>query len=83
MGQVENRRVGANKLSSLDLNESGAGGNFALWSDNRVRNTIHLARKASRSQKRNCTTRLHRWFDSQRPVLFDGLSYAPFSTPWA
>ena len=29
--------------------------------------------------ERSFTTRLHRWFDSQRPVLFDGLSYAPFS----
>ena len=52
----------------------------ALFSfDTRVRNTIYLARKASRSPKHNFTTRLHRWFDSQRPVLFDGLSYAPFS----
>ncbi len=52
----------------------------ALFSfDTRVRNTIYLGRKASRSPKRNFTTRLHRWFDSQRPVLFDGLSYAPFS----
>ena len=52
----------------------------ALFSfDTRVRNTIYLARKASRSPKRSFTTRLHRWFDSQRPVLFDGLSYAPFS----
>ena len=52
----------------------------ALFSfDTRVRNTIYLARKASRSPKRSFTTRLHRWFDSQRPVLFDSLSYAPFS----
>ena len=52
----------------------------ALFSfDTRVRNTIYLARKASRSPKRSFTTRLHRWFDSQRPILFDGLSYAPFS----
>ena len=52
----------------------------ALFSfDTRVRNTIYLGRKASRSPKRSFTTRLHRWFDSQRPVLFDGLSYAPFS----
>ena len=52
----------------------------ALFSfDTRVRNTIYLARKSSRSPKRSFTTRLHRWYDSQRPVLFDGLSYAPFS----
>ena len=52
----------------------------ALFSfDTRVRNTIYLARKSSRSPKRSFTTRLHRWFDSQRQVLFDGLSYAPFS----
>ena len=52
----------------------------ALFSfDTRVRNTIYLARKSSKSPKRSFTTRLHRWFDSQRPVLFDGLSYAPFS----
>ena len=52
----------------------------ALFSfDTRVRNTIYLARKASKSPKRSFTTRLHRWFDSQRPVLFDGLSYVTFS----
>ena len=52
----------------------------ALFSfDTRVRNTIYLARKSSRSPKRSFTTRLHRWFDSQRPTLFDGLSYSPFS----
>ena len=52
----------------------------ALFSfDTRVRNTIYLARKSSKSPKRSFTTRLYRWFGSQRPVLFDGLSYAPFS----
>ena len=52
----------------------------ALFSfDTRVRNTIYLAHKSSKSPKRSFTTRLHRWFDSQRPVLFDSLSYAPFS----
>ncbi len=52
----------------------------ALFSfDTRVRNTIYLPRKSSRSPKRSFTTRLHRWFDSQRPTLFDGLSYSPFS----
>ncbi len=52
----------------------------ALFSfDTRVRNTIYLARKSSKAPKRSFTTRLHRWFDSQRAVLFDGLSYASFS----
>ncbi len=52
----------------------------ALFSfDTRVRNTIYLARKSSDSQKCSFTTRLHRWFDSQRPSLFGALSYAPFS----
>ena len=52
----------------------------ALFSfDTRVRNTIYVARKSSRSPKRSFTTRLHRWFNSQRPNLFDSLSYAPFS----
>ena len=42
----------------------------ALFSfDTRVRNTIYLARKSSRSPKRSFTTRLHRWFASQRPTL--------------
>ena len=52
----------------------------ALFSfDTRVRNTIYLARKSSRSPKHSFTTRLHRWFDSQRPTLFNGLSYSPFA----
>ena len=52
----------------------------ALFSfDTRVRNTIYLARKSSNPRRRRFTTRLHRWFDSQRPALFHGLSYAPFS----
>ena len=52
----------------------------ALFSfDTRVRNTIYSARKSSRSPKRSFTTRLHRWFDSQRPALFESLSYSPFS----
>ena len=52
----------------------------ALFSfDTRVRNTIYLARKSSKSPKRTFTTRLHRWFDAQRPVLFDDISYASFS----
>ena len=52
----------------------------ALFSfDTRVRNTIYLARKSSRSPKRSFTTRLHRWFDSQRLALFESLSYSQFS----
>ena len=51
----------------------------ALFSfDTRVRNTIYLARKSRRAAL--CfTTRLHRWFDSQRPALFANLSYSSFS----
>ena len=52
----------------------------ALFSfDTRVRNTIFLGHKSSKSSGRCFTTRLHRWFDSQRPTLFDGLSYSAFS----
>ncbi len=45
--------------------------------DVRVRNTIHLGKK-SRGEKVNYTTRLHRWFDAARPVLFTTLEYARF-----
>jgi len=45
--------------------------------DVRVRNTIHIGSKA-RGGSSNHTTRLHRWFDAARPVLFHGLTYAPF-----
>ena len=52
----------------------------ALFSfETRVRNTIYLARKSSRASKHSFTSRLHRWFDSQRPALFEGLYYSPFS----
>ncbi|MDE2716595.1 MAG: Eco57I restriction-modification methylase domain-containing protein, partial [Chloroflexota bacterium] len=52
----------------------------ALFSfDTRVRNTIFLGEKSSKSSGRCFTTRLHRWFDSQRPMLFQGLSYSSFS----
>ena len=52
----------------------------ALFSfDTRVRNTIYLARKSSRSPKCTFTTRLHRWFGMQRPALFVTLYYAGFS----
>jgi hypothetical protein len=50
----------------------------ALFSfDVRVRNTIHLAHK-SHGPRRNFTTRLHRWFEAARPVLFEQLQFAPF-----
>ena len=52
----------------------------ALFSfDTRVRNTIYLGYKSPTSSKRYFTTRLHRWFNDQRPTLFDGLKYSPFS----
>ena len=52
----------------------------ALFSfDTRVRNTIFLGHKTAASSARCFTTRLHRWFDSQRPALFQSLSYSPFS----
>jgi len=50
--------------------------------DVRVRNTIHLG--AKRSAGGHFTTRLHRWFDSERPNLFSVMSYAPFKPArWA
>ena len=50
----------------------------ALFSfDVRVRNTIQLALKSSASPVAY-TSRLHRWFDAARPVLFDSLVYAAF-----
>ncbi len=45
--------------------------------DVRVRNTIHVGCK-SKGESRNYTTRLHRWFEAARPVLFHGLTYAQF-----
>ncbi len=53
----------------------------ALFSfDTRVRNTIYLGHKESCGSPVRCfTTRLHRWFDSQRPALFESLSYSSFS----
>ena len=51
----------------------------ALFSfDTRVRNTIYLGHKSSQSPSLSFTTRLHRWFNSQRPALFEDLSYSPF-----
>ena len=53
----------------------------ALFSfDTRVRNTILLGQKrsSSRTPQRFFTTRLHRWFDTERPTLFQRLSYSEF-----
>ena len=51
----------------------------ALFSfDVRVRNTIHIGHKSSKTKQRYAT-RLHRWFESARSFLFELLEYAPFS----
>jgi hypothetical protein len=51
----------------------------ALFSfDVRVRNTIHLGRKLSPTPICH-TTRLHRWFQSARPQLFQTLHYSEFT----
>ena len=51
----------------------------ALFSfDVRVRNTIHIGHKTRRAAAQH-TTRLHRWFESARPHLFESLQYAPFT----
>ncbi|HEX8089280.1 MAG TPA: DNA methyltransferase [Blastocatellia bacterium] len=51
----------------------------ALFSfDVRVRNTIHIGHKTGEAHAQH-TTRLHRWFESARPHLFDLLQYAPFT----
>ena len=50
----------------------------ALFSfDVRVRNTLHIALK-SKNPATSRTTRLHRWFDAARPMLFETLEYTPF-----
>ena len=46
-------------------------------SDVRVRNTIQISLK-SRRPSQVCTTRLHRWFEAARPVLFQSIEYVPF-----
>ena len=52
----------------------------ALFSfDTRVRNTIYLAKRSPETTPSRMTTRLHRWFDSERPFLFDNLNYCSFS----
>ena len=51
----------------------------ALFSfDTRVRNTIFLAQKSTLPTSSFFTTRLHRWFDSERATLFEGLYYSQF-----
>ena len=52
----------------------------ALFSfDTRVRNTIYIGQRSSGTPQQCFTTRLHRWYDVQRPTLFDNLQYASFS----
>jgi hypothetical protein len=54
----------------------------ALFSfDVRVRNTIHLASKRGRaaSPATHFSTRLHRWFEDERPLLFAQLRYCSFT----
>ena len=52
----------------------------ALFSfDTRVRNTIYLAKRSTETKPSRMTTRLHRWFDSERTFLFDNLNYCSFS----
>ena len=44
----------------------------ALFSfDTRVRNTVYLAKRSTETAPSRMTTRLHRWFDAERPFLFD------------
>lgn len=48
--------------------------------DVRVRNTIHVGRKADPGERRrtNLTGRLHRWFERERPHLFETVAFTPF-----
>jgi hypothetical protein len=67
------RRYGENWFSSFARIPA------ALFSfDVRIRNTIHIGHKTSEAAARH-TTRLHRWFESERPHLFESLQYAPFT----
>lgn len=52
--------------------------------DVRVRNTIHIgSRRAMPGPAESWSTRLHRWFDSERDDLFPLLEYAIFDpVPW-
>ena len=50
--------------------------------DVRVRNIVHLGhRGGGDSNSATYTTRLHRWFEKARPVLFSTLEYVPFRPP--
>lgn len=49
----------------------------ALFSaDVRVRNTIWIRQKSGDLQSSTYTTRLHRWYEKQRPALFQELEFA-------
>lgn len=51
----------------------------ALFSfDVRVRNTIHIGHSSSRNKTAH-TTRLHRWFQKDRPHLFQCIRYSDFT----
>lgn len=48
-----------------------------LFSGNaRVRNAIYIMKKASSAEPEIYTTRMHRWFEEQRTVLFNNLLYS-------
>ena len=66
---------GANWFSSFGRIPSAL---FAY--DVRVRNTIHVGRKVAPGERRraNYTGRLHRWFEQERPYLFETLAFTPF-----
>ncbi|URW75045.1 BREX-1 system adenine-specific DNA-methyltransferase PglX [Sphingomonas donggukensis] len=54
--------------------------------DVRVRNTIHVGRKATSGERtrQNLTGRLHRWFEQERPFLFETLAFTQFQpSAWA
>lgn len=48
--------------------------------DVRVRNTIHVGRKADAGERArsNLTGRLHRWFEQERLYIFETLAFTPF-----
>ncbi|MEG9267231.1 Eco57I restriction-modification methylase domain-containing protein [Qipengyuania sp. Mu-71] len=48
--------------------------------DVRVRNTIHIGRRpmAGERERLQYTGRLHRWFEQERPHLFETLAFTPF-----
>ena len=51
--------------------------------DVRVRNTIYIAKKSKSPDHKAFSTRLHRWYEEERPYLLEGLEYAEFSlTVW-